>query len=663
MDQLREPIGMFCFALFFAFALFRFGSCVPPSPTDSLMDDVNGIKVSLKYLAASFDKWNTVYNNQVEPRVVSSSNLLAAIDSNIRNLQDRAHVWDTFQLHVSAWNDQLSTTDRKLDIISNAQEKLFSLDSKLSFISNLDYKLDTVLKKLQEIEESLNTIPKKIEEKRQGESLFGEFATRGILSTLKLIEKKLDKVHLTGQNLMLKQNKNDEFKTRLVKCNNPANLEEILRDISSKVDVIFDKISERDETPEQDNDDYFEDQQFGSGEVSDEMKSDSDLRLLRRLLKRIGSPCKQSSRMFDGVMFKLKEIENSTAVLIKRNGRNCKANTITIDAERIASNLTQLSKNMQLSLNSHFSEQRAHFTTMLKSSLIHNCLQNPTAIPVNLPKVNITQQTILSTTVSAAPEEDRTAYTEQTATSSPLISTEPYEIEIAENVTSCEELPIDAKAGVYNFTDAEDTNLRYCREHWTIIQRRDNFADLQNFSLPWVDYKFGFGDVSRDFWIGNEFIYEVSNMKNLMLRIELEDFEGNVAWAQYNYFKIASERENYKLFLGAYTGDASDSLSSHSNSSFSTYDRKNDAAPSCCPCSLSYGGGWWFNSCFEANLNGVYYRNPSTNEYFRGIIWEHWLGNYSLKKTVMMIKPMLKIGESVDENVTAAMFFPNIEDP
>lgn len=72
----------------------------------------------LRVLLGIFDKRSTVYNNQIEPRMVSSSNLLAAIDSNVKNLQERAHVWDTFQLHVSAWNDQLSTTDRKLDIIS-----------------------------------------------------------------------------------------------------------------------------------------------------------------------------------------------------------------------------------------------------------------------------------------------------------------------------------------------------------------------------------------------------------------------------------------------------------------------------------------------------------------------------------------------------------------
>lgn len=46
-------------------------------------------------------------------------------------------------------------------------------------------------------------------------------------------------------------------------------------------------------------------------------------------------------------------------------------------------------------------------------------------------------------------------------------------------------------------------------------------------------------------------------------------------------------------------------------------------------------------SCFEANLNGVYYPNPTANEQFRGLIWEHWLGNYSLKKTKMMLRPLI----------------------
>jgi hypothetical protein len=59
-----------------------------------------------------------LFLNMLEPRMASTATSLANIDSNINNLQERAHVWDTFQLHVSAWNDQLATLDRKADIIS-----------------------------------------------------------------------------------------------------------------------------------------------------------------------------------------------------------------------------------------------------------------------------------------------------------------------------------------------------------------------------------------------------------------------------------------------------------------------------------------------------------------------------------------------------------------
>jgi hypothetical protein len=44
------------------------------------------------------------------------------------------------------------------------------------------------------------------------------------------------------------------------------------------------------------------------------------------------------------------------------------------------------------------------------------------------------------------------------------------------------------------------------------------------------------------------------------------------------------------------------------------------------------------SSCFEANLNGEYYTTREPREPFRGLIWEHWLGDVSLKKTEMKIR-------------------------
>ena len=44
-------------------------------------------------------------------------------------------------------------------------------------------------------------------------------------------------------------------------------------------------------------------------------------------------------------------------------------------------------------------------------------------------------------------------------------------------------------------------------------------------------------------------------------------------------------------------------------------------------------------SCFESNLNGEYFYDMEDNGYYRGIVWELWLGDYSLKSSVMMVRP------------------------
>ena len=125
------------------------------------------------------------------------------------------------------------------------------------------------------------------------------------------------------------------------------------------------------------------------------------------------------------------------------------------------------------------------------------------------------------------------------------------------------------------------------------------------------------------------------------------------------FVRIESERSNYRIWISGYSGNATDSLSKHNGSGFSTYDNINDIAPKCCPCVNSFGGGWWFYryvwctfifiiltfsttwdfcSCFEANLNGEYFADPLDNNYYQGLIWEKWKGDYSLKSTKMMIR-------------------------
>ncbi|XP_026756937.3 fibrinogen alpha chain [Galleria mellonella] len=187
----------------------------------------------------------------------------------------------------------------------------------------------------------------------------------------------------------------------------------------------------------------------------------------------------------------------------------------------------------------------------------------------------------------------------------------------------------------------------YCEQSiadggWTVIHRRDDFGvPAENFNRDWSDYKNGFGDPSKEFWLGNENIYMLTNNDDYMLRVELEDFDGNKRYAQYSHFKIYSEAEYYKLEIDGYEGNAGDSLNDpwygSNNSPFSTYNRDNDRSSLNCASMLK--GGWWWKSCGRG-LNGLYLHDPQDLTARQGIVWFRWRGwDYTLKRASMMIKP------------------------
>jgi hypothetical protein len=59
------------------------------------------------------------------------------------------------------------------------------LDGKVSSLLEVDYKVEQVVEKLGETDHKLAAIGKALDEQKDG-PLFGEFTTRGVLSTLKV---------------------------------------------------------------------------------------------------------------------------------------------------------------------------------------------------------------------------------------------------------------------------------------------------------------------------------------------------------------------------------------------------------------------------------------------------------------------------------------------
>ncbi|KAL4646113.1 angiopoietin-related protein 7 [Arapaima gigas] len=171
---------------------------------------------------------------------------------------------------------------------------------------------------------------------------------------------------------------------------------------------------------------------------------------------------------------------------------------------------------------------------------------------------------------------------------------------------------------------------------WTVIQRRK--VGLTSFDRDWKQYKRGFGAIRGDFWLGNDNIFRLTRQPTV-LRIELEDWEGEMRYAEYQYFTLSNEINSYRLLLANYSGTAGqDSMRYHNNTNFSTKDKDNDKCVD--DCAALRKGGYWYNCCTDSNLNGVYYRYGEHTKSTDGITWYGWHGpNYSLKRVEMKIRP------------------------
>ncbi|XP_072395490.1 microfibril-associated glycoprotein 4-like [Diabrotica undecimpunctata] len=138
---------------------------------------------------------------------------------------------------------------------------------------------------------------------------------------------------------------------------------------------------------------------------------------------------------------------------------------------------------------------------------------------------------------------------------------------------------------------------------WTHIQKR--FDGSQDFYLPWRDYKFGFGDLMGEFWLGLENIYHMTAFERNELLIELLDTDKNISYAQYSTFSIGCEKDGYPLEeLTGYSGNAGDGLAAHINAKFTTLDVDQDKHSG--NCAQMCEGAWWYVACHNSNLNGKY---------------------------------------------------------
>ncbi|XP_074786702.1 tenascin-X-like [Athene noctua] len=166
---------------------------------------------------------------------------------------------------------------------------------------------------------------------------------------------------------------------------------------------------------------------------------------------------------------------------------------------------------------------------------------------------------------------------------------------------------------------------------WLVFQRRQDGGT--DFWRGWDAYAHGFGNVTGEFWLGNEALHALTAGPPTELRVDLRTPQ-DAAFARYRDFTVAGPEDHYRLRLGAYSGTAGDALSYHAGSPFSTRDRDPRGRPR--PCAVAYTGAWWYHNCHYANLNGRY----GTPHHHQGISWFPWKGfEFSIPFTEMKLRP------------------------
>ncbi|XP_049548165.1 angiopoietin-related protein 1-like [Anopheles darlingi] len=233
------------------------------------------------------------------------------------------------------------------------------------------------------------------------------------------------------------------------------------------------------------------------------------------------------------------------------------------------------------------------------------------------------------------PKTSTTPPTTTTTTTTTITSTTT----VSPSYESCKNVLTNV-SGVYiiRVSNSSDPFKAYCEQEkfgggWIVVQHR--FNGSIDFYRNWDEYRDGFGNLDSEFWLGLEKMHQITRLRAYELIVALKDFSGNYAYARYNAFEIGSEDEQYRLkTLGSYSGTAGDSMTAtNKRMKFSTKDRENDVTVS--GCARSFQGGWWYNGCTYANLNGLYMNVVN----YRSMHWYSFKNDYhGLSFSRMMIR-------------------------
>ncbi|XP_060595944.1 microfibril-associated glycoprotein 4-like [Ruditapes philippinarum] len=223
--------------------------------------------------------------------------------------------------------------------------------------------------------------------------------------------------------------------------------------------------------------------------------------------------------------------------------------------------------------------------------------------------------------------------------------TEKKKCDIPETYKDCYEIKENTdirKDGVYNVTLWKSKLIIpvFCDFEtdgggWTVFQKR--FDGSIDFYKSFIDFERGFGSVDSEFWLGLSHIYEMVSLGKTELRLDLKAADGTSVYETFQNFRLGKQ-PYYTLHIDKGIGNSGDGLSYHNGMHFTAFDNDRDTYGG--NCAVLDRGGWWYNKCTDANLNGEYV-TPGTQRpgrAFGGMIYYPFKKTESLRSSKMMFR-------------------------
>jgi angiopoietin 2 len=158
-----------CLVIFLSIVLLSLQSkqnVVAAFTAESSAGDKHDEKIldAIAKVALQLETFNLHYLTKLEDKFVNIVQTMSSLDANVKQLQEKAQVWDIFRHHINSWSDHIKTTDQKIEILKKSLESLPVIENQLQ---NTDFKVQHVFEKTNLINEKLHEIAKSLLEVRR----------------------------------------------------------------------------------------------------------------------------------------------------------------------------------------------------------------------------------------------------------------------------------------------------------------------------------------------------------------------------------------------------------------------------------------------------------------------------------------------------------------